>query len=121
MVKNQKRYQRRLDVGSILSLLLLAAVVAVVACGFVVIKNAHVERGDVRRTLEKKIALMEKEVDSIDLRISALCDRRVLANSLRKHESKLVPIIRSEELSGLPAVVPQAVALARGEESKKHH
>ena len=35
MAKNQKRYQRRLDVGSIVSLFLLAVVVAVVACGFV--------------------------------------------------------------------------------------
>ena len=121
MAKNQKRYQRRLDVGSIVSLFLLAVVVAVVACGFVGIKNAHVERGDLRRTLEMKIVLMEKEVDSIDLRISALCDRRVLANILRKHESKLVPIMRSEELHGLPAELPQALALARGKESKKHH
>ena len=116
MAKNQKRYQRRLDVGSIVSLFLLATVVAVVACGFVGIKNAHVEHGDLRITLEKKIALMEKEVDSIDLRISALCDRRVLANNLRKHESNLVPITRSEELPGLPAALPQALALARGEE-----
>jgi hypothetical protein len=121
MAKNHKRYQRQLDVGSIISLFLLALVAAIVACGFVGIKNAHVERGDVRRTLEKKIKLMEKEVDSIDLRISALCDRRVLASSLRQHESKLIPIMRSEELHGLPAALPQSLALAKGQESKKHH
>ncbi len=116
MAKNQKRYHRRLDVGSICSLLLLAGGVAVVACGFVGIKNAHVARGDLRVTLEKNIALMEKEVGSIDLRISELCDRRELAIRLRKHESNLVPIIRSEELHGLPASLPQALALASGEE-----
>ena len=121
MAKNHKRYQRRLDVGSIISLFFLALVSAVVACGFVGIKNAHVERGDMRRTLEKKIKIMEKEVDSIDLRISALCDRRVLASGLRQHESKLIPIVRSEELQGLPAAVQQALALAKGKESKKHH
>ena len=70
MAKNHKRYQRQLDVGSIISLFLLVLLAAVVACGFVGIKNAHVEHGDLRRTLEKKIALMEKEVDSMIRRLN---------------------------------------------------
>ena len=112
MAKNQKRYQRQLDIGSILSLFSLVLITAVVACGFVGIKNAHVERGDLRRTLEQKIALMKKEVDSVDLLISTLCDRRLLADRLRHHDSQLVPITRSEKLPGMPDRLSQTLAHA---------
>ena len=121
MAKNQKRYQRQLDIGSIISLFFLVLVTAVVACGFVGIKNAHVERGDLRRTLEQEIALMKKEVESIDLLISTLCDRRLLADRLRHHESQLVPITRSEELPGMPERVSQTLAHAEEQDSNKHH
>ena len=121
MAKNRKRYQRRLDVGSIISLFSLAVVVAVVACGFVGIKNAHIERSDLRRTLEEKIVTMEKEVDTIDLRIAVLCDRRVLTASLLRYGSKLVPIMSSEELSGLPAELPEALAFGNNLASENHH
>ena len=121
MAKNNKRYQRQLDIGSIVSLFFLVLVTAVVACGFVGIKNAHVERGDLRRTLEQKIALMEKEVEAIDLRISTLGDRRGLADRLRNHESQLVPITRSERLPGMPEELPQALAQAKDQGSNKHH
>ena len=121
MAKNRKRYQRRLDVGSIISVFSIVVVVAVVACGFVGIKNAHVERSDLRRTLEEKIATMEKEVDTIDLRIAELCDRRELAANLIKYGSKLVPIITSEELSGLPAELPEALAFGNNLEPGNHH
>lgn len=121
MAKNRKRYQRRLDVGSIISVFSIVVVVAVVACGFVGIKNALVERSDLRRTLEEKIATMEKEVDTIDLRIAVLCDRRELAANLLKHGSKLVPITVSEELSGLPAELPEALALGNSPKPDNHH
>ena len=121
MAKNQKRYQRQLDIGSILSLFSLVLITAVVACGFVGIKNAHVERGDLRRTLEQEIALMKKEVESIDLLISTLCDRRLLADRLRHHESQLVPITRSEELPGMPDGGSQTLAHAEEQDSNKHH
>ena len=121
MARNRKRYQRRLDIGSIISLFSLAVVFAVVACGFVGIKNAHVERSDQRQTLEEKISIMEKEVDTIDLRIASLCDRRVLAASLHKYGSKLVPIETSEELLGLPSELPEALAFGRIQEFQNHH
>ncbi len=108
--RNRRRYQRRLDVGSLIALLTLGAVGAAVACGFVGVKNAHVERGDLRRSLEDEIRVLEKEVEAIELRIARGRDRRSLEGALRHIGSELVPIENSESLAGRPAPIPDGLA-----------
>lgn len=115
--RNRKRYQRRLDVGSLVALLLLGAVGAAVACGFVGIKNAHVKRSDERRSLEDQIRVLEKEVETIDLRIASSHDRRSLQLALTDLRSELVPIESSERLAGMPATIPDGLAFGSVAES----
>jgi hypothetical protein len=115
--RNRKRYQRRLDVGSLVALLLLGAVGATVACGFVGIKNAHVKRSDERRSLVDQIRVLEKEVETIDLRIASSHDRRALQLALTDLRSELVPIESSERLAGMPAPIPDGLAFGSVPES----
>ena len=39
MNKKRKKYQRRLKVGSLLSIVVVGALVGIIACAFVIIKN----------------------------------------------------------------------------------
>ncbi len=115
--RNHKRYQRRLDVGSLLSLLALGVIVTTVACGFVGgIKNARVERGDRRCSLEAEIRVLEKDVATLDQRIASGYDRRLLEGALRDLGSALVPIESSERLAGLPAPIADGLAFGHGRE-----
>ena len=114
MRKNRKRYQRRLDVLSLVSLLIFGAVSAAVACGFVGIKNGHVERSDAKRALIDEIRTLEKEVKTVELRIARTYERRALAGALRSLGSELVPIETSERLAGLPDEIPDGLALGGG-------
>ena len=41
MNKKRKKYQRRLKVGSLLSIVVVGALVGIIACAFVIIKNAN--------------------------------------------------------------------------------
>ena len=59
MNKKRKKYQRRLKVGSLLSIVVVGALVGIIACAFVIIKNAHVERSDLRRSLISEIKLFD--------------------------------------------------------------
>lgn len=65
------------------------------ACAFVMIKNAHVERSDLRRVLLSEIKLQEKKVQTVGLRVETLRDRRALTNALKDYNSRLIPITNS--------------------------
>jgi len=98
MNERRKKYQRRLKIGSLFSLIVIGFIVAGTACGFVMIKNAHVERSDLRRALLSEIKLLEKKVQTVGLRVETLRGRRALSNALKYYDSKLIPITNSHIL-----------------------
>ena len=100
MNKKRKKYQRRLKVGSLLSIVVVGALVGIIACAFVIIKNAHVERSDLRRALISEIKLLEKKVQTVELRVETLRDRRALAGALKDSGTKLIPIQNSFSIRG---------------------
>lgn len=100
MNKKRKKYQRRLKVGSLLSIVVVGALVGIIACAFVIIKNAHVERSDLRRALISEIKLLEKKVQTVELRVETLRDRRALAGALKDSGTKLIPIQKSFSIGG---------------------
>ena len=100
MNKKRKKYQRRLKVGSLLSIVVVGALVGIIACAFVIIKNAHVERSDLRRLLISEIKLLEKKVQTVELRVETLRDRRALAGALKDSGTKLIPIQNSFSIRG---------------------
>ena len=100
MNKKRKKYQRRLKVGSLLSIVVVGALVGIIACAFVIIKNAHVERSDLRRALISEIKLLEKKVQTVELRVETLRDRRALACALKDSGTKLIPIQNSFSIGG---------------------
>lgn len=100
MNKKRKKYQRRLKVGSLLSIVVVGALVGIIACAFVIIKNAHVERSDLRRSLISEIKLLEKKVQTVELRVETLRDRRALAGALKDSGTRLIPIQNSFSIRG---------------------
>ena len=115
--KNRKRYQRRLDVGTLVALLFIGAAFAAGACGFVQVKNAHIECADCKRSLEEEIRILEQELASVSGRIDTAYDRASLAAALRAMGSELQPIKVTHQLDGIPSDVPAAVASLAGPES----
>ena len=111
MNERRKKYQRRLKVGSLCSLIVIGFIVAGTACAFVMIKNAHVERSDVRRALLSKIKLQEKKVQTVGLRVETLRDRRALSNALKDYNSKLIPITNSHIIRVKKAQPPTSAAV----------
>ncbi len=113
--KNRKRYQRRLDLRLLVGVVLLGAACAATACGFVLIKNAHVSSADARRDLEREIEGLEEELRCIDAERSAALPRHVLAAALRDSGSDLVPIEFSRRvIRGDAGVPPAALAVLTG-------
>ena len=86
--------------GSLVSIVVVGALVGIIACAFVIIKNAHVERSDLRRALISEIKLLEKKVQTVELRVETLRDRRALAGALKDSGTKLIPIQNSFSIGG---------------------
>ena len=86
--------------GSLLSIVGVGALVGIIACAFVIIKNAHVARSDLRRSLISEIKLLEKKVQTVELRVETLRDRRALAGALKDSGTKLIPIQNSFSIRG---------------------
>ena len=114
--KNRKRYQRKLDVGTLVAVLLMGCAFAAGACGFVQVKNAHIECANTKRGLEQEIQILQKELDCVAGRISTAYDRPTLAAALKEVGSQLEPIRVTEKLDGMPAEVPTALASLAGPE-----
>ena len=112
--KNRKRYQRKLDVGSLVALFLLAAACAGAGCGFVKVKNAHVDCADLKRSLEQEIRGLEKELETVSTRIRTSYDRTALAAILAEKGSELQPIRISDTVSGMASEIPAGLAVAGG-------
>jgi uncharacterized membrane protein len=111
MNERRKKYQRRLKVGSLCSLIIIGFIVAGTACAFVMIKNAHVERSDVRRALLSEIKIQEKKVQTVGLRVETLRDRRALSNALKDYNSKLIPITNSHIIGAKKAQSSTPIAM----------
>ena len=111
MNERRKKYQRRLKVGSLCSLIIIGFIVAGTACAFVMIKNAHVERSDVRRALLSEIKLQEKKIQTVGLRVETLRDRRALSNALKDYNSKLIPITNSHIIGAKKAQSSTSIAM----------
>ena len=111
MNERRKKYQRRLKVGSLCSLIIIGFIVAGTACAFVMIKNAHVERSDVRRALLSEIKIQEKKVQTVGLRVETLRDRRALSNALKDYNSKLIPITNSHIIRAKKAQSSTSIAM----------
>ena len=111
MNEKRKRYQRRLKLATLVYLVLFGTVVAVIACGFVAIKNAHIERSNLRRILLSKIKLQEKKVETVGLRVETLRNRRALANALKYYRSRLIPIEKSYVLRSRQLEPPVSLVL----------
>lgn len=112
--KNRKRYQRKLDVGTLSALLLIGAAIAAGACGFVQVKNAHIECADAKCTLEEEIANLERELECVAGRIDTAYDRPGLVTALRSAGSELCPIERAEHIDAGAVRVPAALASLAG-------
>ena len=111
MNERRKKYQRRLKVGSLCSLIIIGFIVAGTACAFVMIKNAHVERSDVRRALLSEIKLQEKKIQTVGLRVETLRDRRALSNALKDYNTKLIPITNSHIIGAKKAQSSTSIAM----------
>jgi len=108
--KNRKRYQRRLRIGTIATLLFIGAAMAAGACVFVQVKNAHVECANTKRALEEEIRNLEKELESVSGRIETAWDRPTLSTALSEIGSELEPIRHSEYAGAQPSEIPTALA-----------
>ncbi len=90
--KNRKRYTRNPGLRSILLVLVVGIVATSLGCGFVHMRTRRVTNGDQKRALEREIVSLQKDVDTLELRIAQATDRDALKMRLRMDGSDLVQI-----------------------------
>jgi hypothetical protein len=98
MNKSRKIYRRSLQVRGLIRLVLLGAVVAVVAGTFVVVKNRQHSLANQKSQLETEIASIDKQIETLDLRIAAMIDRDAIAARLPDMGDGLVKIEHAERV-----------------------
>lgn len=73
-------------------LILVAVLVAVMGSSYAYIKNQHVKKGQVKRTLERQIDDLETESDQLKRSLTSRLDRFELSRNLTRFNSQLVKI-----------------------------
>lgn len=102
--KNRKRYTRNPGLRSILLVLVFGCVATSLGCGFVHMRTRRVTNGDQKRALEREIVSLEKEVDTLELRVAKATDREALMMRMHMEGSDLVQIENQyRTLRGVPA------------------
>ncbi len=92
MTRNRKRYTRSLPLSGLIRIGMFGVLATGLGCGFVHVKNQHVAKGDQKRELERGIVKLEKEIDTIKLRIAEVTDRDAIRIRLHVMGSDLVQI-----------------------------
>ena len=96
MNTSRKKYRRSLQVHGLVRLVLLGVVAAVVAGAFVITKNRQHSLANGKSALEAEILSLDKQIDTLDLRIAAMIDREAIARRLADFGDQLVKIERAE-------------------------
>jgi len=110
--KNTKRYTRGVGVRAMLLVLFTGLIATSLGCGFVHMRIRRVTTGDQKRGLEREIASLEREIDTLELRFAQATDREALMMRLRLEGSELVQI--ENQYRTLRGVATERVA-ARGD------
>lgn len=86
-----------------LTLVIVCVVGGVLGCGFVHVRTRGVTNGDLKRGLEREIVSLEKEIDTLELRVAQATDRETLMMRLHMEGSELVQIENQyRTLRGVP-------------------
>ncbi len=95
------KYRRSLQVGGLIRLVLVGVIGAGVGGAFVVVKNRQHSLANAKAAMEAEIDQFHKQIDTLDLRIMAMVDRRVLAERLAGDMAGrgLIDIENAEQLS----------------------
>ena len=100
MNKSRKIYRRSLQVSGIARLVVLGIIASVVAGTFVNVKNRQHTLANKKGEIESEITSINKQIETLDLRIAAMIDRDAIASRLRDSASSngLVKIERAEKV-----------------------
>lgn len=101
MNTSRMKYRRSLQVGGLIRLVLVGVIGAGVGGAFVVVKNRQHSLANAKAAMEAEIDQFHKQIDTLDLRIMAMVDRRVLAERLAGDMAGrgLIDIENAEQLS----------------------
>ena len=83
MNKSRKIYRRSLQVSGIARLVALGIIASVVAGAFVNVKNRQHTLANKKGEIESEIISINKQIETLDLRIAAMIDRDAIAARLR--------------------------------------
>lgn len=84
MNTSRKKYRRSLQVSGIIRLVLLGAISAGVAGGFVVVKNRQHGLANSKVGMESEIVQLHKKLETVEIRIAGMIDRKVLEERIGK-------------------------------------
>ncbi|MGI9240884.1 MAG: hypothetical protein ACR2RV_08785 [Verrucomicrobiales bacterium] len=122
MNTSRLKYRRSLQVSGLIRLALLGAITAAVGGAFVVIKNRQHGLANAKGQMEGEIEQFNKQIDTLEMRILAMIDHKVLQGLLDSElEGCGLVAIESPELISLDSPRAEQYALyrePRGEEKE---
>lgn len=114
MRNRPNRSRRGMEIAGLVRWVLLAATVGAIGVSFVLVRNRHVDEGDMILAYEQEIMQLDREIEMLELQVDARMNRDDIAGSLLRHGSVLQPVHSSRVMTIRPEATLRegAVALA---------
>ena len=115
MNTSRKKYRRSLQVNGLIRLVLLGVIAAVAGGAFVMVKNRQHALANAKGQIENEIFALNKEIETLDLRIAAMIDRDAISSRISDFDGQLVKIERAVKVKCGGANEEQYASYDRGD------
>ncbi len=92
MRRKRNRYKNSLNLSALVRWVSLVALLGIMATSYVYIKNQHVSKSDRKKNFEEEIKQLEREIETIELKLASRMDRPNIHRALQFAGSELSKI-----------------------------
>ena len=107
MRRQQNKYRNRLGPTATGYMVLVGVIITVIGSAYVYVKNQHLAREDIKRTIQEDILRFNAESDQLQSRIDARLSRSQIYETLNLRKSPLERIPAGAITTIAPADVPR--------------
>lgn len=111
MRSRKNRYKNSLGLSVLLRWTTVVILLGIMASSYVYIKNQHVAKSDRKKAFEDEIVQLEREIETIELKLASMMDRSTIhrklqftGSTLRKIDPRIVEHIEEPDLTRAYAV-----------------
>lgn len=82
MVRKRNRYKNSLGVFGLIRWVLVVTILGITGSSYVYIKNQHVVKSNLKKSLEEEIKALDREIETTELRSASMMDRVAIQRKL---------------------------------------